>query len=555
MGPDRGPKRIAALAVTSIFVFGLLGARLIWLGWTGSEAHGRLYSSDVISETLARPDVVDRRGRLIATDVEVPSLFADPSLIDDPDDVINKLSDVLGEALIRPLKDDLKDRTRRFLWIRRGLSPRLAQAVHDLGLPGLKFRTERRRVYPNGMLAGHVIGFVNADNRGMAGIERTLDDMGLTHPVLASGDVALKPVALTIDVGAEFVLQDELRAAMSRYGAAGAGGVVMDANTGEVIAIASEPGVDPGEPGAAATADGEHNDHMRLETFELGSVFKAFTVAMAIDLGLVTPDTIIDVQLPLKVGRFTIHDLHPPGRPLSVREVFVHSSNIGAGKIAAMVGTERERAFLDKLGLTKAGSDEAGAEAAPQLPRRWGEAETITIGFGHGLAVAPIRVATAAAAILNGGVRVEPRLMAGNVRGGAEPRVVSERTVRIVRAMMRRNVIDPAGTGKRADVPGLEVGGKTGTAEIAMLGGYAKHRVVASFLAAFPMSAPQYVVYLVLFEPRHTEALAPEVTAGVNAAPTTGRVIRRLQPILGLVPAPVGATVSGPTPAGASAPQ
>jgi cell division protein FtsI (penicillin-binding protein 3) len=284
-------------------------------------------------------------------------------------------------------------------------------------------------------------------------------------------------------------------------------------------------------------------DKVASSTFELGSVFKTVTVAMALETGLAKPGTMIDVRQPLPAGRYTIRDLHPVGRPLSVTEVFLHSSNVGAAKLALQAGPQRLQAFLQQLQLTTPMKTELGAVAAPQMPERWGEIETMTIAYGHGLAVSPLQFAAAAGALVNGGNRLLPSFIKRAPDAGrANVSLVRAGTSAQIRDMMRLNVTDPVGTGKRAEVPGYAVGGKTGTAELPGPGGYRENAVISSFLSAFPMDNPKYVVFVLLFEPKPTEAGRDEVLAALNAAPTTGRIISRIGPLLGMLPATFGST-------------
>jgi cell division protein FtsI (penicillin-binding protein 3) len=486
------------------------------------------------AETYARPDIVDRNGRLLATDVAAPTLYADSSLILDADEVIERLTKILPDLEATELRPALSDRSRRFVRLRRGLAPATAQRIHDLGLPGLYFRDEPKRVYPAGALAGHVLGQVSIDNRGLSGIERYIDDTsGLVRaPVAAAGQTA--PVRLSLDLGAQHALEVELKAAVARHQAQGAAGVVMDAATGEVLAAASIPEIDPAHP--AQSLDEAYLDKLATGTYELGSVFKSMTIAMALEAGTATPDKVYDVRATLHAGPYVIRDLHAAGRPLSVREIFVYSSNVGAGLIALELGAERQRTLLARLGLVDAIRTEAGPIAAPNLPAVWGQAETITIAYGHGLAVAPLQFAAAAAALVNGGFRTSPTFVV-SAAGVARPlRVLRPETSDAMRELMRSNVTSPYGTGRQADVPGYEVGGKTGTAEMPGRGGYRESAVISSFLASFPMSAPRYIVLIVLYEPTPTAETKGQITAGVNAAPTAGRLIARVAPILGVLP-------------------
>jgi cell division protein FtsI (penicillin-binding protein 3) len=524
--------RLVIVAIGLLFTS--VGAQLVRLAATPRpEVVGAV--TETISKSFVRPDIVDRAGRLIATDIEMPSLFADPALVRGVDDAAERLSAVLPDLDQAELRRILSDRNRRFVWLRRGVAPRVAQEIHNLGLPGLDFRTELRRAYPLERLAGHVIGSVNMDNRGIGGLERAIDDIGGVEAAHGTSASSGMPVRLTLDLGVQHALEDELASAMGRYEAKGAAGLVMDVNTGDMLAASSLPSVDPSRPGEIA--DPDRLDKIQGSTFELGSIFKIQTVAMALDGGTVKPETVIDVTQPLTAGRFTIKDVHPAGRPLTVSEVFLHSSNVGAGLLALGEGPERQKAFLEALGLMRDMRTEAGPVASPQRPPKFGRAEQITVSYGHGLAVAPIQYAAATAAIINGGRLVTPTYLAG--RKPAEepgPPVVSEATSQAMRVLLRRNVAEQGGTGRRADVPGFRVGGKTGTAEMPGKGGYQAKSVVSSFLAAFPMDAPKYLVLIILFEPSGNEETAGEVLAGRNAAPTAGRVITRIAPMLGVPP-------------------
>lgn len=491
--------------------------------------------TEPMARNFVRPDILDRGGRLLATDIEMPSLYADPSLVRGIDDVSERLSAALPDLDQGEVRRLLSDRNRRFIWLRRGLSPRLAQSIHDLGLPGLDFRTELRRAYPLERLAGHVIGSVNIDNRGTSGIERTIDETGGVEPTLGAPMPGRTPVRLSLDLGVQHALDEELAAAMGRYEAKAAAGLVMDVTSGEMLAAVSLPGQDPAR--TSEIMDPARPDRVQGGTYELGSIFKILTVAMALDSGQVKPDTVLDVTKPLTAGRFTIKDVHAAGRPLTVSEVFIRSSNVGSGLLALAEGADRQKAFLEKLGLMAPMRTDAGPVAPPQLPAQFGRAEQITIAYGHGLAVAPIQFAAAAAAIINGGTLVTPTYFRG--RGtppGTGTRVISAETSNSLRVLLRRNVSEPIGTGRRAEVAGYRVGGKTGTAEMPGRGGYQEKAVVASFLGAFPMEAPQYLVLVMLFEPKGTAESAGEILAGRNAAPTAGRVIARVAPLLGVRP-------------------
>ncbi len=336
---------------------------------------------------------------------------------------------------------------------------------------------------------------------------------------------------LAIDIGVQHAVEDELARAIAHYSAAGAAGLVMAVSTGEIVAAASLPNLDPSRP--TQTLDPARLDKLFASTFELGSIFKLVTIAQALDSGAATADTVIDVRAPLWIGRHQIRDLHPAGRPLSLRDIFVQSSNVGAARLALAAGAERQQIFLGKLGLLRPGRTEAGPIAPPNQPHRWGEVETATVAFGHGLAVAPVRLVAAAATLLNGGTRVEPTLLrAGPNAPPKGEAIVKPQTSVALAQLMRRNVTAPGGTGRRADVNGYEVGGKTGTAEIAIDGRYRGDLVLSSFLATFPASNPQYVLLVTLDRPQPASDTNGQITAGLNAAPTAGRIIARIGPLM-----------------------
>lgn len=538
----RRTRSVAEIAVYAFlfFAFAEVAIHLLTLA-LGHQNGVTLAVSEPVATSFSRPDIVDRNGRLLATDLEAPSIYADPGIVVDRDDLVEKLATVLPDIDQKELLRALSDRSRRFVWVRRGVSPKIAQEVHDLGLPGLSFRYELKRAYPAGKLAGHVLGSVNIDNRGLAGIEKYIDEKVGVDPVHAAVLSTRPPVRLSLDIGVQHALEDELDDAEKRYSTKGAAGIVINIKTGEVLASSSLPRVDPTWPTQAL--DDKHLDRMMGGTYELGSVVKTLTIAMAFDEGIAKPDTMIDVRQPLEVGRFTVKDYHPSSRPLSVAEVFTHSSNVGAGMLALQAGPEKLEGFLRKFGMLTQLKTEEGVVAPPQLPPSWGKAATITVAFGHGIAVAPLQFAAAAATVLNGGKPVHPTFLRRfDADSSDEKPLITENTSREMAQLMRLNVSGPDGTGKEADVPGYRVGGKTGTADVAKRGGYSSKSVISSFLGAFPMDDPQYLTFIVLFEPKGTKETHWQHTAGYTAAPVTGRLIARIAAQLGVKPMDVVAS-------------
>lgn len=535
LAPPAASVRVRLLAV--VLALGLamaaVAGQLLRLGLSGG-ASGRVASLETVVRTFARPDIVDRRGRVLATDVAANSLYADPAVVLDRDEVAEKLSKVLPGLDPTELRAVLADRTRRFVWIRRGLTPREAQRVHDLGLPGLSFRREPKRVYPGGALVGHIVGQVNPDNRGIAGLERHIDETAGVEAVSGAGPSSSGPVRLSLDLGAQHAVADELRLAMQRYSATGASAVVMDARTGEIVAAASLPQIDPNVAGAHL--DPARPDRLQSGVYELGSILKALTVAMSIEDGLATLDKTYDVTKPLTFGRHQIRDLHPPGRPLTVRDIFLQSSNVGAAMLGLEAGTSRQLVFFARMGLLEPIRTEIGPVAPPLLPERWDGIETATISYGHGLALAPLQFAAAAATLVNGGRRVAPTYLRRDGVPSQGEVVLKPETSAAIRELMRLNVTMAHGTGRRAEVTGYRVGGKTGTAEMPGVGGYREKSVISSFVGAFPMDDPRYVVLVSLFEPQSGEGTSGGITAGLNAAPVTGAIVARIAPVLGILP-------------------
>lgn len=538
--------RVRSRAMALLLALAFLGVagQLVRLGLAG-QSQPRFTLAEPLARSHARPDIVDRHGRLLATDYEALSLYADPSAILDLDEVVEGLLTFfpgMGEAETRRL---LEDRTRRFVWIRRGVSPALAQQIHDAGLPGLAFRKEPRRAYPAGSLASHVIGTVNFESKGVSGIERLIDERHDAEPTHGAARSGRAPVRLTLDIGVQHAATEELREAMQRYGAEGAAGLVLDVTTGEVLASVSLPDFDPSQPADSLKSD--RLDRVSAGVYELGSIAKILAVAMGLELGIAPLDKSYDVQRPLKIAGYTIEDLHPARWPLTVRDIFIHSSNSGAAQIALEAGAARQRAFLDRLGLTTPMRTEAGPVAAPALPKRWGEIETATIAYGHGIAVAPLQFAAATAMLVNGGVRVRPTFLpTATARGdGESERVVSPAVSAALREVMRLNVTTSTGTGRRADVEGYRVGGKTGTAEMPGQGGYRETAVISSFLAVLPTDRPRYLTLVLLFEPKPVAETGDRITAGVNAAPVTARLVTRIAPILGILPRRFGTAQAG----------
>lgn len=518
---EDGRSRIAAVALAFAVGFAVVVARAVMIAAAPPAAP---MVASVAADPDARADLVDRNGEILATTLDTHSLYADPRQVWDVEETAQALASVLPE--LDPVETAARLRRRAaFVWIARNLTPTQRQAVFSLGLPGLDFVREPRRVYPRGPLAAHILGFTDRDGVGASGLE-----LGLDEDIREYGQRG-RPLPLSIDMRVQFALADELRAARAEFTAKAASGMVMDARTGEVLAMVSLPDFDPNRP--AAASDEQRMNRAATSQYEMGSTFKAFTVAMALEEGVATIDSYFDASEPIRRGNHVITDYHAENRIMTVAEIFEHSSNIGAVKIAEAVGPERQRSFLQALGLMDRAPGELPEIGAPLQPRQWGPAEIATVSYGHGIAVSQLATVAAFAAIANGGNYVEPTFRVVPPGRPVEAhRVMSASTAADVLRLMRGVVTE--GTGKNAEAPGFMVAGKTGTANKPVNGGYSNTKLVTSFAAVFPFDDPRYVVHILLDEPNPTPQTHGYRTAGWNSAPTAGKVIARIAPMLGV---------------------
>ncbi len=522
---EKRRNRLLAIGVVITFAFLVIAGRLIELTIPGKGAEPHLASASPLRPAVAdRVGIVDSNGIIMATSLPTASLYADPVDVPDAGEAADKLVAVLPVLNRAEMMVKLKS-TARFVWIRRNLTPKQKYQVNRLGLPGFYFQRGERRVYPHGRVAAHVLGFTDTDGLGIAGIEKYFDN------VLRNGKASL---ALSLDLRIQSVLHQELSLAMTEFKALGAAGTVLDVQTGEVLAMVSLPDFDPNVPGSGGK-DGAFN-RMTKGVYEMGSTFKLFTMAMALDSGTVTLSDGYDASKPLRVARYTISDFHAKNRWLSVPEILVYSSNIGAAKMALDVGTSTQKRYLDRLWLLRPAAIELPEVGAPLIPSPWRQINTITIAYGHGIAVTPLQLASAVAALVNGGVYRPATLL--KQRRGLPPegkRVLKAETSRQMRELMR--LVVRSGTGRKADAVGYMVGGKTGTAEKVAGGGYRNKALISSFVGAFPINAPRYVVLALLDEPKGNASTSFYATGGWVAAPVVKRVVRRMAPLLGLAPA------------------
>ena len=483
----------------------------------------------------ARPDILDRNGEILATDVRTPSLFGEPRKIIDIDEAAELLTAVLPDLDASELRERLSSK-RGFIWLKREITPKQQQEIHKLGIPGIGFITENKRVYPNGPEVSHVIGHVNIDNQGIAGIEKWLDVNGLAalHMAGFATDRLQEPVSLAVDLRVQHALRDELVAGRDKYKAKAAAGIVADVRTGEIVAMVSLPDYDPNDPRQAL--DPTRINRLTTGVYELGSTFKALTVAMALDSGKITLGSSFDARNSLRYGKFNISDYHAQKRILTVPEIFTYSSNIGTARMALALGVQQHQAFLKKLGQLDRLRTELPESAEPLLPKRWGELNTVTIAFGHGLSVAPLQAVMGISALVNGGKLIPPtfRKRSEAEAGALAVQVIKPETSDRMRYLMRLNA--EKGTATKANVAGFYVGGKTGTSEKVIGGRYSKSKLLTSFTAILPADNPRYLLLVMLDEPQGLPETHGYATSGWNTAPLTAAIIARIAPMLGIVP-------------------
>jgi cell division protein FtsI (penicillin-binding protein 3) len=534
---DRNAKARARIGLAMLAfsaVFAVIAGRLVMFAVAGDgPTMRRAGAADAIS--TARPDILDRNGEILATDVKTPSLFAEPRKLIDVDEAVELLTAVLPELDTHEARTRL-DSKRGFAWLQREISPKQQQQIHKLGLPGIGFLRENKRVYPNGNEVSHLIGHVNVDNQGIAGIEKWLDGRGLAalHAAGFAVQRIEKPVELAVDLRVQHALRDELMASKDKFKAKAAAGLVTDVRTGEVVAMVSVPDYDPNNPREAL--DPTRINRLTTGVFEMGSTFKALTVAMALDSGKINLNSSFDARVPLRYGRFNISDFHAQRRVLTVPEIFTYSSNIGTARMALALGVDHHRWFLKKMGQLDRLRTELPESAEPLVPKRWGELNTVTIAFGHGLSVAPLQAVAAVGALMNGGLLIPPTFLK---RSEEEARalgrqVVKPETSTAMRYLMRLNA--EKGSATKAEVKGYYVGGKTGTAEKVINGRYSKSKLLTTFMAVMPADQPKYLVTIILDEPQGLPETHGYATSGWNAAPTAGKVIARIAPLLGIQP-------------------
>jgi cell division protein FtsI (penicillin-binding protein 3) len=548
----RAALRLRVLGLSFFMAFIVIGARMGTLAATEpSEPRSSAGGTEI---TAQRSDILDRQGRILATNMLTYSLYAQPKDMVDPVHAATELAAIFPELDPAALERRFTD-GRSFLWVRKVLSPEQMQRVHEIGDPGLYFGPREMRLYPNGTLAAHVLGGAafgaegvdSAEVIGTAGLEKELDAR-LRDPAQSS-----TPLTLSIDLTLQANVEEVLGAGMRMMNAKGAAAILMDVHTGEILSIASLPSFDPNNRPPNPT-EGDPSDSPLFNravqgVYELGSTFKIFAVAQAMDLGLLNSETLVDTNAPMRWGKYRISewDNHNYGPTLSVTDIIAKSSNVGSAQIGLMIGGERQRAFLGALGLLSSPQIELveAANARALVPNKWSDIVTITASYGHGISSSPLNLAAAYATIANGGTKVTPTLLHSKTRQKG-PRVLSERVALESVAMLRRVVTE--GTATLANVPGYAVAGKTGTAEKPRKGGgYDGDKVINTFASIFPANDPKYVLIVTLDEPVETSGPKPRRTAGWTAVPVAAEIIRRIGPLMGLRPQVESARLNGVT--------
>ncbi len=532
---DKTARRTRLVALAFTLVFAVIIGRLVMFGLSPQAPDAvRSAASDQVA--AARPDILDRNGAVLATDIKVMSIFAEPRRLIDKDEAVELLTAALPDVNAAELRRKLGSR-KGFVWVKRAVSPKEQQEVFHLGLPGVGFLPENKRVYPNGPIAAHVLGFANLDGVGISGLEKYIDSQGLSDLNGMGFKVAatdLKPITTSLDLRATYAVRDELDKGVAKFKAKAGAAAILDVNTGEIIAMASLPDFDPNQP--ADALDPNKINRLSVGVYEMGSTFKAISIAMALEANKVTLRSQLDARESLRYGRFTIHDFHAEHRMLTVPEVFIHSSNIGTARMAMMVGVPGHQAFLRKMGQLTRLRTELPESAEPLVPKHWSELNTITIAFGQGLNVAPLQALMAVGGLVNGGELIKPTFLKRSEEDALKDavQVVRPEVSESLRYLMRLNA--EVGSARNANIPGYFIGGKTGTADKLVHGHYDHDKVFTTFMAVLPADHPKYLFLTLMDEPQAIPGTYGYHTAAWNSGEVTGKIVERVTPLLGIPP-------------------
>ena len=514
--------RIKFLFLCFFLGFSILSAKLFYLASMSFDPNNERQKQ--ITQKSERPHIYDRNDNLVALNIDISSVAIRPDILSNKDDVIDRILSAVPNFYREDLENKILN-DKKFVWLKRGVTPKERERIHNLGIPGIQFIEETKRFYSAANTLSNVIGYVNIDNKGQTGIEKYIDQ-NLNKEIT-------EDIHLSIDLEVSHAIRDELLKSMRKYSAKGAASVLMNVNTGEVISMTSLPDFDPHYPKDALKP--ENINRVTKAVYEIGSTFKAFTAAMALDSGVVDLDTIYDATNPIKIGRHSISDFHAKNRELTVEEIFIYSSNIGSAKMALDFGVEYHKSFLKKLGFMDQISSELPDPSKNIIPPNWKEINTMTISFGHGIAITPLHAAVAGASLVNGGRLIHPTFLKKNTNETIDySQVIDPTTSDKLKKLMYLNVIN--GSGKNAAVDGILVGGKTGSAENVSDKTYEKNKLRTTFLGAFPINEPKYILFLLLDEPEGIEETHGYATAGYNVAPTFSNIVTRIAPMLDIIP-------------------
>ena len=474
-----------------------------------------------LKNPVKRADIMDRNGEIIATSLPTVNLSAKPTLIKNPEEVAAKLSAIFPDVTYERFVD-LLSRNKKFVYLKRNLSPAQQSQVNALGVPGLEFENCEKRIYPHENLFAHILGNTNVDNQGISGLESFMDDRLTT---------STKPVKLSVDMGIQNTIREELKAGMEHFKAEGAAAILMNVNTGQIVAMTSVPDFNPNDN--IKVADRAMFNFATKGVYEAGSVFKVFNTAMCLDSGKIDVNSRFDTSKPVYFGRYRVSDPHGSHKMLTPEDILVESSNIGSTLEVMQVGKQYQRAFFQKINMDKSLSDfEVTEKAKPLLlsEKRWSEHSMATISYGYGISTTPLHIISAFSAIVNGGIYHEPTLLAETKDKGR--RVVSQQTSEKMRTLLRAVVV--RGTGRRANVEGYQVFGKTGTADKLVNGRYDHKKSISTFISGFPASNPKYALLVVFDDPKGLKETFNHTEAGWNAVPTTKNIITAVAPQLNI---------------------
>jgi cell division protein FtsI (penicillin-binding protein 3) len=519
--------RLSFVIICICLAFTILILRLFHLTIFSSLEDIKISSHNKVTRefSINRASIHDRNKEILATNITTASLYANPQDLIDPIDTASKVHSILGGNLVELEKKFTSKKT--FIWVKRHLTPKEQQKIHNLGTPGLYFTKDEKRIYPQTNLFAHAVGFVDIDGNGLAGIEKYFDKDLKEYTEL--------PLELTLDSRVQNIAKEELLNSIENNQAIGGSSLVMDINSGEILAWVSLPDFNPHNIDGAS--DRQRFNQISLGSFEIGSVMKAVTTATALDLRLINVNDSFNVSMPLQIANFKIHDYKGKGGELSVPEILMYSSNIGTARIATQIGVKQQQEYLRKFGLLDKLSIEIPEKSSPRYPskKRWNEVSLITISYGHGIAVTPLHLVQAIAAIANGGVLVKPTLLKHHAPNQEKTQVVSEETSKLMRKLLR--LVVTGGSGKKSEVPGYFLAGKTGTAEKICGKGYCKNSNLSSYVAVYPIHDPRYLILVMIDEAKPNSYNGYLTSGGAVATTSVKEIVKRISPILGVYPA------------------